>query len=198
MHDLFAFIPTSPTSPRDFNKSIFYFKTRQEARQACRKIRLMLPLQYRTLVYPFTAMGSEDYKEQVMEGFRKGTICILCATIAAGMGTDIPDIVDVVIFGVDSLHDAYQKGGRAGRSANVGARMIWIVEKWAFKLEETNGKATKKNMGDERRRFAMDPAAREYINRSMSEKCMREYIVTYFRPRPNLPGFPYYSSNEKD
>ena len=42
----------------------------------------------------------------------------------------------------------------------------------------------------------MDPASREYINRSQSTQCMRAYAVTHLRPKPNLPGFPWYQPGD--
>ncbi|KAF8995222.1 hypothetical protein BDQ17DRAFT_1186993, partial [Cyathus striatus] len=67
-----------------------------------------------------------------MKHFLEGNVRILFATMAVGMGTDIPDIERVVIFGVDSFNSAYQKGGRAGHSVAIQATMLWLVEPWAF------------------------------------------------------------------
>ncbi|KAF8976846.1 hypothetical protein BDQ17DRAFT_1188682, partial [Cyathus striatus] len=54
-----------------------------------------------------TAMSSESFKDNVMQCFLDGRCRILFATMAVGMGTDIPDIEQVVVFGVDSLSSAY-------------------------------------------------------------------------------------------
>ncbi|KAF8976367.1 hypothetical protein BDQ17DRAFT_1173360, partial [Cyathus striatus] len=68
-----------------------------------------------------------------MKQFLDGDARILFATMAVGMGTDVPDIEQVIIFGVEGLSSAYQKGGRAGHSLTIEASMIWLVEPWAFK-----------------------------------------------------------------
>ncbi|KAF8164698.1 hypothetical protein B0H34DRAFT_793164 [Crassisporium funariophilum] len=129
----------------------------------------------------------------------------LYATIAAGMGMDISDIEMAVTFGVDNFNSYFQKGGRAGRNPNLKAKMIWIVEPWAFEAppaeqgKQIEGKQpSKKSLAEAKRRDNMDPASRKYINRSESEKCMQEYAVTHFRPKPNLPGFPGFEMLDQD
>lgn len=44
----------------------------------------------------------------------------------------------------------------------------------------------------------MDPASRDYINRSQLNLCMREFACDHFRPKPNLPGLPWYKANDSD
>ena len=198
LHDLLAFVPKSPQRPSDFPKTIFYFKTRQLSRRACDLARSVVAPEFRKYLYAFTAVNSEDYKEEIMQRLREGLeLRWVYATIAAGMGMDIPDIEVAVIFGVDTFDSAFQKGGRAGRDPNLKAKMIWIVEPWAlestFEGTEAGGRQTsKKFLADAKRRENMDPASREYINRSQSSECMRSYAITHLRPTPNLPGFPWF------
>ena len=116
---------------------------------------------------------------------------------------DIPDIELAVIFGTDNFKSAFQKGGHAGRDAAIEATMVWIVKPWAFEPavvghEENNRdrQPAKKALVDAKKRNNMDPAAGEYINRSQSTQCMRAYAVTHLRPKPNLPGFPWYPSQQ--
>jgi len=112
LYDLLAFVPKSPKGPSDFPKTIFYLKTHQLSRHACDTSRTAVPLEFREYLWAFTAVNSEEYKEEVMEFLCKGSEARwLFATIAAGMGMDIPDIEVVVIFGVDGFNSAFQKGG---------------------------------------------------------------------------------------
>lgn len=107
------------------------------------------------------------------------------------MDTDIPDIEQSIIFGVDLLGETFQQGGQAGRAEMMKAVMVWIVEPWAFEPQEKNiGRLTTKKMSaDEEKRQKMDQNAREYINYSQSPFCMCTYAASHFRPKPNLPGF---------
>jgi len=137
-----------------------------------------------------------------MEFLHKGSeACWLFATIAAGMGMDIPDIEVVVIFGIDGFNSTFQKGSRAGRNQNLQAKMIWIVEPWAFETAEigrVDGRLpSKKALADAKQQDKMDPTSREYINWSQSTQCMRSYAVDHLRPKPNLPGFPWFKAPDE-
>jgi len=203
--DLLAFVPKMPTQPSDFPKAIFYLNTRQLARRACDLCRSVVAPEFRKCLYAYTAVtvNSEDFKEKVMDLLREEKeLRWAFATIAAGMGMDIPgpDIELAVIFGTANFKSAFQKGGRAGRDTAIEATMVWIVEPWAFEsAEENNGDGqptSKKALTDAKRRDNMDPASREYTNRSQSTQCMRAYAVTHLCPTPNLPGFPWYQPSD--
>jgi superfamily II DNA helicase RecQ len=201
LHDILAFVPVSPKSPSDFKKTIFYFKTRQLCRQARDLCRAVVAPELRKVMFAFTAVCSEEFKLKVINMLRDGKdVRWMFATIAAGMGTNIPDIEQSIIFGVSSLGETFQKGGRAGRSATMNAIMIWIVEPWVFEPRENNASkpGTKKLLGEEEKRQKMDQNAREYINHSQSPFCMRVYAASHFRPEPNLPGFKWYRKLDGD
>ncbi|KAI1790168.1 P-loop containing nucleoside triphosphate hydrolase protein [Ganoderma leucocontextum] len=184
---LFPFIPENPTTREDLPKSIFYFRTRRAARTACGLLQRLVPATLREMLWPYTAVSSEHYKATIMERFRMGEARWLFCTDAAGMGCDIPDIKDSVIYGVQDLCSAFQKGGRAARDPSVSGRMVWLVEDWAFEDYAAGKKEVE-------RRAKLDPASLTYINRSGSDHCMREFAVKYFHPRP---GFIEESRNIK-
>ena len=202
LHDILAFVPVSPNSPSDFPKTIFYFKTRKLCRQARDLCRAVIPSELRKVMFAFTAVCSEQFKLEVINKLRDGKdVRWVFATIAAGMGTDIPDIERSIIFGVDPLGETFQKGGRAGRAVTMNAIMIWIVEPWAFEPRESSASkptGTKKSSAEEEKRQKMDQSARKYINHSQSPICMRAYAASHFRPEPNLPGFKWYCMPDED
>ena len=201
LHDILAFVPVSPKSPSAFKKTIFYFKTRQLCRQARDLFRAVVAPELRKVMFAFTAVCSEEFKLKVIDMLRDGRdVRWVFATIAAGMGTDIPDIEQSIIFGVGPLGETFQKGGRAGRAAMMNAIMIWIVKPWAFEPQKDNASKpnTKKLSGEEEKRQKMDQNAREYINCSQSRFCMRVYASSHFRPKPNLPGFQWYRKSVRD
>jgi hypothetical protein len=194
---LFAFVPDSPKEPDHLPKSIFYFPSRKLARRACMLMRSLLPATLRQCAYAFTAVYSEEYKKTVMERFRTGKIRWLFCTDAAGMGTDVADIVFAIIYGVQAFADAMQKGGRAGRMAALAAVMIWLVQEWAFEPQVVStASKTKKQLKEEERRAALDPATKEYLSLTQGNRCMRQFAADHFRPQPNLPGFPSYAHKE--
>ena len=206
---LFHLIPGSPEDSRDLPKSIFYFTTRREAREACSVLRRLLPPSFHSSLAVFTAVYSDGYKERTMEKFRGGMVRWLFCTDAAGMGCDVPDILLSVVYGVQDLCAAFQKGGRAVRDPTLQGSMLWLVEGWAFEPrgrlgaatgctadedEGADGETRRKTRGslakEEQRRAKLDPATRGFINRTQSDECMRAFAREYFRPQPKFVDAP--------
>ncbi|KAH9966622.1 P-loop containing nucleoside triphosphate hydrolase protein [Russula dissimulans] len=86
---------------------------------------------------------------KILTEFRRGVVNILCATQAAGMGMDIPDIERVVQFSVPtSLSVLNQCAGRAGRSGQH-ALAILLAEPSGFQTSDAIIKAEPNEDSDE-------------------------------------------------
>ncbi|KII84369.1 hypothetical protein PLICRDRAFT_118086, partial [Plicaturopsis crispa FD-325 SS-3] len=110
------------------DKCLFYFNSEAECRLAVRTLRKCLPAHLRDCVQPFSSNLSEEAKTRSWEGFSNGHIRILCATDAAGMGCNVPDVRYSVIFGCPkSLATVAQRWGRAGRDRLTKATCILLV-----------------------------------------------------------------------
>ena len=184
---LIQFIPEGIETALAIPKTIIFFHSVQSTRDACFAIRALLPRHLHTCIQPFAAPDEEDTKTQRLNDLRDGVIRVLCCTVAAGMGCDIPDIKVAVIYGVDSFVSFVQKGGRAGRDGKTEAKMVWLVEDWMF--EDSNGVRGKRA---EERWAKVDPMAGEYISCQQAGTCLREFMNQVFRPNPHvldLPGF---------
>ena len=184
---LIQFIPKSIETPTSIPKTIMFFHSVQATRDACFSIRALLPHHLRGCIQPFAAPDEESTKSQRLNDLRDGAIRVLCCTVAAGMGCDIPDIEVAVIYGADSSVSFVQKGGRAGRDGRTEAKMVWLVEDWMF--EGNSGVGGKRA---EERWAKVDPMANEYIGRQRAGACLREFMNRVLRPDPHtldLPGF---------
>ena len=182
---LIPFIPAGAQTEDDIPKTIIFFRSIAETRDACLAIKALLPPHLHPSIQPFAAPDEEETKEKRLQGLKEGRIRMLCCTIAAGMGCDIPDIKVAVIYGVDSFVSFVQKGGRAGRDGKAGARIVWLVEDWMFQ-DKGGGKRM------EERRAKVDPMTSEYIHRQRTGSCLRDFTREVFRPEPeklDLPGF---------
>ena len=191
---LIPFIPAGAKTKDDIPKTIIFFRSIMETRDAVLAIKALLPPNLHSAVEPFAAPDEEETKEQRLQGLKEGHIRVLCCTIAAGMGCDIPDIEVAVIYGVDSFVSFVQKGGRAGRDGKVGAKMVWLVEDWMFE-DEGGGKRM------EERRAKVDPMTRDYIHCQRDGHCLRDFTRRVFRPNPKelgLPGFDGKGVSELD
>lgn len=91
----------------DFKKTIVYFQTRKETMEAASHLKGLARTAvaegrihscFVSKIAAYHALFSEEYKEEKMEAFRQGSILLLLATEAAGMGCDIGDVIRVVQF----------------------------------------------------------------------------------------------------
>ncbi|KAF8962190.1 P-loop containing nucleoside triphosphate hydrolase protein, partial [Flammula alnicola] len=125
---------TGDTLPTDIPKCLFYCETLAECVKAMETIRKILPPHLRHIVQTFVGLTSEAGKALTWDQFRLGHYRILCATDAAGMGCNVPDVAFVGLFCVPrSLSVLVQRWGRAGRNRNTQATCALFVQKWAFR-----------------------------------------------------------------
>ncbi|KAJ7122721.1 hypothetical protein C8R46DRAFT_816768, partial [Mycena filopes] len=79
-------------------KILAYHDSVAGAAQGKRTWRRALPAHLRDCVYEYSSQISEAAKQECFEGFRSGRYRILCATDAAGMGCNVPDIEYTLVF----------------------------------------------------------------------------------------------------
>ena len=78
---------------------------------------------------PYHAGMAATEREAVQDAFMGGTLPVICATVAFGMGVDKPDIRTVIHAGVPSSVSAYaQEAGRAGRDGEAASCVVFFSE----------------------------------------------------------------------
>jgi superfamily II DNA helicase RecQ len=117
-------------------------------------------------VQTFKSTLSEKGKELCWDKFRDGKIRILCATDAAGIGCNVPDVEFVVMFKLPrSLSVLSQRWGRAGRDRTISATCLLFVPKWAFRPKENDFLAGKKETkADTERRKGLEKPLENFVN----------------------------------
>ncbi|KAI0744930.1 P-loop containing nucleoside triphosphate hydrolase protein [Earliella scabrosa] len=116
-------------------RTIIFFNTRDLAFSAYRYLRESVPEDVSTQIDFLHAGRGQRARRRVMCKFREGEVNILCATEAAGMGMDIPDIdISVQFLAASSLSVWMQRAGRAGR-AGQPAMAILLVEPSIFQIK---------------------------------------------------------------
>ncbi|KAJ7621615.1 P-loop containing nucleoside triphosphate hydrolase protein [Mycena polygramma] len=129
------FLPNPETvhSFEDLPKSLLFVNAVKKSHKLCQHVRKIYGGRFDENIAFLHAHRTRRAKRAVMRKFRQGKIRILVATEAAGMGADIPDIELVIQFGFPkSLSVWIQRAGRAGRSPDIQARAILLVEQRAF------------------------------------------------------------------
>jgi ATP-dependent DNA helicase RecQ len=135
----------------------------------------------------------DDERTRVQEAFANGSLPVVCATNAFGMGIDRPDVDAVVHYAIPgSIEAYYQEIGRAGRDGRAAtATLLWDyadVETRRFLIDSPR----KNNSAHRRASASLDPeeAARRrtlehaklrlMVEYADTSACLRATILRYF------------------
>ncbi|TEB12867.1 P-loop containing nucleoside triphosphate hydrolase protein [Coprinellus micaceus] len=122
-----------PTLSSHLRKTIVFVNSVASAQKCARFIKAQLPTHLR----PYIDVVHAQRKRRVMKKFKTNDVRVLMVTEATGMGTDIPDIEQVLQLGVpNSLTVWMQRAGRAGRSRDIQARATLLVEPSVFEVKK--------------------------------------------------------------
>ena len=138
---------------------------------------------------PYHAGLEDDERTRVQDAFASGSLPVVCATNAFGMGIDRPDVVAVVHFAIPgSLEAYYQEIGRAGRDGrSATATLLWDygdVATREFLIDSPHRDKRKHAAVDAEeiaRRREIDRAKlRRMIDYADASHCLRATILRYF------------------
>ncbi len=125
----------------------------------------------------------EPDRTRVQDSFADGSLSVVCATNAFGMGIDRPDVEAVVHFEIPGSLEAYYqeigRGGRDGRRAD--ATLLWNyvdVRTREFLIEQVEESV----QGNDRRELDSKKLAR-MIAYADSSGCYRATLLRYFGER---------------
>ena len=166
-------------------RSLVYASTRRKAEEAAETLRVA---GVRAAAYH--AGLSDAERTRVQDEFAAGTLSVISATNAFGMGIDRPDVEAVIHVDIPgSLEAYYQEIGRAGRDGRAAAAtLLWNyadVKTREFLIDQTRD-------DDDRRMAPLDPAEvqrrkdlehkklRRMVAYADSAGCLRATILRYF------------------
>jgi ATP-dependent DNA helicase RecQ len=135
--------------------------------------------------------GLEDEKRtRVQDAFAAGSLRVVCATNAFGMGIDRPDVDAVVHFAIPgSLEAYYQEIGRAGRDGRAAtATLLWDYADVATReflidspRREKSGRSSKIDAAEVARRKEIEhKKLQRMIAYAETSQCLRATILRYF------------------
>lgn len=123
---------------------------------------------------------SDEERRLVHDDFRRGTLRILVATNAFGMGIDKPDVRLVLHFDIPGSVEAYyQEAGRAGRDGQPAACVLLFHERDVATQEYFIAQALKDSEGAERAEH-MTTMLQELLAYVSASTCRQLTILDYF------------------
>ncbi len=174
-------------------RALVYAATRKSAGRAADALR-----QSGLAAEAYHAGMEESERTRVQDRFADGSVRVVCATNAFGMGIDRPDVEAVVHFEIPGSLEAYYqeigRGGRDGRRAD--ATLLWNyvdVRTREFLIEQTDerGPGAPSSRRDsehrERRRELDRSKLARMIAYADSSGCYRATILGYFGERETPP-----------
>ncbi|KAI9067172.1 P-loop containing nucleoside triphosphate hydrolase protein [Trametes sanguinea] len=117
-------------------KTIIFANTRDLTQRLWRYIRSRICDHLHHAVDFVHSLRSQYSRIRTLTRFREGAVRILVGTESVGMGADIPDVMHVIHFGVPSSLSIWtQRAGRAGRSPEIRAEAVMLVERAVFQVQ---------------------------------------------------------------
>ncbi|MGE0469466.1 MAG: RecQ family ATP-dependent DNA helicase [Nitrospira sp.] len=148
-------------------------------RRAVEEVAAWLGQSYPSVGYYHAGLSDEE-RRIVHEGFRRGTVRILAATNAFGMGIDKADVRLVVHFDIPgSLEAYYQEVGRAGRDGRLAACALLFHERDVATQEYFIEQASKDPEGTDRAE-RMKTLLQEMLGYVSTSTCRQLAILEYF------------------
>ena len=113
---------------------IIYCLSKNDTETVANALKIEVPSMKNQITF-YHADVAADEKEKRQRNWSKGTIKVICATIAFGMGINKPDVRYVIHHSVPkSLTNFYQESGRAGRDGGIAECILYFNYKDKGKL----------------------------------------------------------------
>jgi superfamily II DNA helicase RecQ len=187
--DLAWLIPPSTVSPDNITKTLIFCETIELGSRVYNFLWRLLPQplhRNREIILPYHSLLSKSGRTTVMQNFRLGTTRIVIGTNCFTWGVDVPDIRNVVVFGLpSSFSKLVQQIGRAGRDGDQ-AYAITYAAQWVKDIPEGSQKGSKQEIANLKQREAMCPVLRSWFNASPTS-CPRTVLCNHFGEHASHP-----------
>jgi ATP-dependent DNA helicase RecQ len=167
-------------------RALVYASTRRKAEAAAATLKA-----HGARAAAYHAGLPEDERTRVQDAFAAGTLRVVCATNAFGMGIDRPDVEAVVHIDIPGSVEAYyQEIGRAGRDGRAAAAtLFWLPDdvatrEWLIDHGRGDKPGRRGEMIDpaeiERRKEIEHHKLEQMVAYAETSRCFRATILHYF------------------
>ncbi|KAL0483798.1 ATP-dependent DNA helicase Q-like [Acrasis kona] len=151
---------------------IIYCRTKEQISQ------LQQDLQEKYSVKSYHAGIKQSERNQVQSEWLSGSVKIIIATIAFGMGIDKSNVRFVVHFGLPkSLEGFYQESGRAGRDKQKSHSLLYYSTK---EKDNVLFLLSKDSHDNELRKKTVSDAFAKVVEYCETAHCRRDFVLKYF------------------
>ena len=153
------------------DKIIIYCKTKDETDNFVLKLE-----EFGIKSKSYHAGKSNEKRNKIQKKFMKGKINIIIATIAFGMGIDLPNIRLIINYGISKdMESFYQEIGRAGRDGKTSnVYVYWSNNDFNINKSFLNNI---KDLDYQKRQMERILEMEKFVN---SNTCRMKYITKYF------------------
>ena len=124
------------TKPEEIDKALLYFDSESRRAEAVKVLKKVLPPHLRGLVHSYSSTILVQGKTAIWDKFKSGQLRTICATDATGMGCNVPDIKNTVIFALPqcpkSISVVIQHWGRTACDRRISGTCQLLLPDWVF------------------------------------------------------------------
>ncbi len=150
-------------------QGIIYFQTRDEVEKGAEALKSLRGLD----IAPYHAGLAPEKRREVQDLFIAGHLQCVAATIAFGMGIDVPGVRCVVHYGLPATLENYlQEIGRAGRDGLTAECVLY----WASSDAAARARISKDSLDPE----LASRGLRDMLSFAQTTGCLRQHLAKYF------------------
>ncbi len=141
------------------------------------------------LAAPYHAGLKDSERKEIQENWTSGKIQVAVATVAFGMGIDLPHVRYVVHWSIaKTLEGFYQESGRGGRDGKPSVSIVYYSKGdeslFAFLIKKQEERMNKDN-AKKRRDNSNLIALKGMVEYCTKEECRRKLILQHFGEKIN-------------